>query len=255
MNSKTHLVFDSHLGRQKPESIVNRKAACPFCDRENLTDIIAEDGPIILLKNKYPTLQNTYQTVLIETQQCDGELSLYPKEDLYRVIRFGIRQWLEMVNSKQYQSVLFYKNHGPLSGGTIAHPHMQIVGLEQVDYHQYVNEEQFEGITIAEEKSVRFTISTKPRMGFYEFNSIMGDLKDIEVFSDYIQDAVHYVLHHFHSKCNSYNLFFYQIKGKIAAKVIPRFPASPLFVGYSIPQVANRVGEVAEQIKKIYHYA
>ncbi|MGQ0440819.1 DUF4931 domain-containing protein, partial [Bacillus sp. B-TM1] len=32
------LYFLNDIGKQKPESIRNRSAACPFCDRENLTD-------------------------------------------------------------------------------------------------------------------------------------------------------------------------------------------------------------------------
>lgn len=44
------LYFLNDIGKQKPESIRNRNAACPFCDKENLTDILATEGSIIWLK-------------------------------------------------------------------------------------------------------------------------------------------------------------------------------------------------------------
>ncbi len=46
------LYFLNDIGKQKPESIRNRSAACPFCDRENLTDILAIEGSIIWLKKQ-----------------------------------------------------------------------------------------------------------------------------------------------------------------------------------------------------------
>ncbi len=46
------LYFLNDIGKQKPESIRNRSAACPFCDRENLTDILATEGSIIWLKKQ-----------------------------------------------------------------------------------------------------------------------------------------------------------------------------------------------------------
>lgn len=47
------LYFLNDIGKQKPESIRNRSAACPFCDRENLTDILAIEGSIIWLKTNF----------------------------------------------------------------------------------------------------------------------------------------------------------------------------------------------------------
>jgi galactose-1-phosphate uridylyltransferase len=252
MKATAHLHFDSNLGRQKPESIVNRSTVCPFCDRENLKDILAADGPILLVKNKYPTLRDTFQTELIETDDCDSELSLYSREHLHRLIRFGVSHWLEMEQCGNYQSVLFYKNHGPLSGGTIHHPHMQIVGLKHIDYKTTVMEEHFEGLRIGEKNGVEFNISTRPRMGFFEYNVRLSGGGQIDQMADYIQIAAHYVLNHFNKNCSSYNLFFYQLDSGLAAKIVPRFPASPLFVGYSIPQVSDRIQEVAEEIRNRY---
>lgn len=250
-----HLHFNSYMGRQKPESIINRDTKCPFCDRFSLTDILDERGSIILVKNKYPVLADTFQTVLIETDDCESELSLYPKEHLYILIRFGVEKWLEMETSGEFSSVLLFKNHGPKSGGSIRHPHMQIVGLKHVDYREQVEREHFKGIVIDHKHHVKFNVSTHPRIGFFEFNVILSKLENIDQMADYIQIAAHYILHHFNKNCDSYNLFFYQVDGNIAVKIIPRFIVSPLFVGFSIPQVSNRLEDVVREIQAIYFQA
>ena len=77
-----------------------------------------------------------------------------------------------MMNSGEYASVLFFKNHGPMSGGSLRHPHMQIIGLNEMDVNENVKLEQFEGVTIAQNEHVTFNLSVKPRMGFFEFNVI-----------------------------------------------------------------------------------
>lgn len=247
-----HLHFNTAIGVKKPENYRNKEQACPFCAREELTDLIEIDGPIILLKNKYPVLQHAYQTVLIETDDCHAELSTYPIEHLHRLIRFGLKHWLEMEQSGRYQSVIFFKNHGPLSGGTISHPHMQIIGLNDIDYKEKVEPEMFEGIVLAEEDGVSFTLSTKPRVGFYEFNVEMDDFGYKERFSEYLQTAVHYILNHFPFRASSYNVFFHHINKKIYAKVVPRFVTTPLYIGYGLPQVPNNLDWMAGELKRLY---
>lgn len=248
----SHLYFNTSIGVQKPENIRNKQQACPFCDRENLTDILAVDGPIILLKNKYPVLENTYQTVLIETDDCHAEMSAYVPKHLHRLLRFGIQHWLEMEGTGQFKSVIFYKNYGPLSGGTIAHPHMQIIGLYDIDCEEKIDEENFQGIVIDEREGVQFTLSTKPRVGFYEFNIEMSDANYVEAFGEYVQTAVHYILRNFPFKASSYNIFFHHINRKIFAQIVPRFVTTPLYIGYSIPQIPNNLEGMADKVKNIY---
>jgi ATP adenylyltransferase/5',5'''-P-1,P-4-tetraphosphate phosphorylase II len=248
----SHLLFNTKLGRQKPESIINKNAPCPFCDRENLTGILAERGPFLLIKNKYPVLKDTFQTVLIETLDCQGDLSNYPKEYLHNLISFGVEKWLEMEESKDYKSVIFFKNHGPKSGGSIFHPHMQIVGLKNIDYRDSLTKDHFEGLVITERNNVQLNISTKPRVGFYEFNIILDDLKNIDQMADFIQITVHYLLNHFSKYCDSYNIFFYHFEKRIIVKIMPRFITSPIFIGYFIPQVSNLAEEMVLEFRKLY---
>lgn len=247
-----HIYFNTTIGVQKPENIRNKEQPCPFCDREQLTDILATDGPIILLKNKYPVLENTYQTVLIETDDCDAELSTYPREHLHRLLNFGLKHWMEMDRSGLYKSVIFFKNYGPLSGGTIAHPHMQIIGLKDLNYKDLIEETAFQGITIMKSNGILFCLSTKPRIGFYEFNVQMNENGYAPEFGEFIQTAAHYILHHFPFKSTSYNVFFYHINKNIYAKIVPRFVTTPIYIGYGLPQVPNNLEWMAEQVKGIY---
>lgn len=247
-----HLFFNTSIGVKKPENIRNKQQPCPFCAREELTDIIAEEGPILLLKNKYPVLENAFQTVLIETDDCGAELSTYEPGHLHRLLQFGLKHWLEMEKSGNYESVIFFKNYGPLSGGTIAHPHMQIVGLKDLNYKENVAVDIFEGLVIKESEAVRLTLSTKPRVGFYEFNVRMPDDGYHEPFGQYLQNAVHYILHHFPFKASSYNIFFHHLDQHIYAKMIPRFVTTPIYIGYGLPQVPNNLETMAEEVKSLY---
>lgn len=247
-----HLHFNTSIGVKKPESIRNRNTVCPFCAREELVDIIEVDGPIILLKNKFPVLENAYQTVLIETDDCQAELSTYEPAHLHKLLQFAIRNWLSMDQTQEYESVIFFKNHGPLSGGTIAHPHMQIVGLKDINYKENITADVFKGILIEEKANVRFTLSTKPKVGFYEFNIDMEDSGYAEAFGEYLQTAVHYILNNFPFRANSYNLFFHHFDQRIYAKVVPRFITTPLYIGYGIPQVPNNLQWMVNDIQQKY---
>jgi galactose-1-phosphate uridylyltransferase len=247
-----HLHFNTTIGRKKPENIRNKQQPCPFCAKEDLTDILATDGPIILLKNKFPVHENAYQTVLIETDDCQGEISRYEDSFLERLMAFGIKHWMEMEESGKYKSVLFFKNHGPLSGGTIAHPHMQIIGLHDIDYKEKINKECLKGYIIDQKEGVEFTLSSKPSIGFYEFNVRMTNQQQIKTFSSYLKTAVYYLLNDFPFHCSSYNLFFYDFDGEMFVKIVPRFITTPIYIGYSIPQVPNNLTWMVEDIQERY---
>lgn len=247
-----HLLFNTSIGVKKPENIRNKQQPCPFCARDQLSEILVEDGPIILVKNKFPVLENTFQTVLIETDNCNAEFSTYEPEHLHRLVRFGLKYWLEMEESGVYESVIFLKNHGPFSGGSISHPHMQIIGLKDIDYKGCIRKEYFEGIIINEMNGVCFSLSTKPKAGFYEFNVKMSDMGYVEEFGRYLQMAAHYILHHFPFKGTSYNMFFYHLSGEIYVKIVPRFVTTPIYIGYDIPQVPDNLEWMVEQVKGIY---
>ena len=244
--------FDITLGRKKPENIINEQNACPFCDREHLTDILATDGDIILLKNKYNVLENADQFVLIEGSSCHADMPDYTPEYMHRLIRFGIHHWLSMLTSGRYKTVLFFKNYGPLSGGTLRHPHMQLVGFYKLDEQLLFDPAEFIGITIDQRNGVEFNLSTCPRIGFCEFNIVPASNSSCDEIADYIQTAVDYIMHHFNRRCKSYNIFFYDDHGHMRIKIMPRFATSPLFIGYNIHFRPNNLQTIADEVRTLY---
>lgn len=249
MTNNKHLYFLSDVGRKK-FLYQKEKESCPFCNRQELTDVLAEDGSIILLKNKFPTLEGTFQTVIIETDECLANMSNYDTEHMRKVISFGIKHWLAMEESGEYKSVVFYKNHGPLSGGTIDHAHMQIVGLKNIDYRENLNDEIFEGIEIYREGESILNISTKPNTCATEFNIITTDCNE-NFMAENIQKIVKYILNHF--RCSSFNLFFYQWREAIICKIVPRYVVSPFLIGFSIPQTSNRIRSIVQELQEMYY--
>ena len=49
-----------------------------------------------------------------------------------------------------------------------------------------------------------------------------------------------------------YNIFFYSDHGRMRAKIMPRFPTSPLFIGYNIHFRPNNLEAIAADVKQIY---
>ena len=144
------LVFQMSVAKRKRQSYRKdkKKNTCPFCDTENLTDIYAKEDDMIWLKNKFPTLRDTWQTVLIESNIHEGDISTYTQEHNRKLIRFSLACFEKKANNPKYESVVWYKNYGPHSGGSLIHPHMQIVGLEHEDGYKYIHPNNFEGETL-----------------------------------------------------------------------------------------------------------
>lgn len=253
MEQDQYLIFLNDINKDKPNNFVYKDTECPFCNRENLKNIIDSDGPFIILNNKYPTIKDTRQLVVIESYQCDTNISKYSHEYIVNLMKFSINHWLTLEKNYKYKSVIFYKNHGPRSGGSLKHPHMQIVGLENIDYKENLREYNFEGISIYESMSCIVNLSTKPFNGFSEFNIMMNDnLEAIEEFSCNLKKVVSYLLNDYFVKCDSFNLFFYHIDTRIICKVFPRFVTSPLNLGYGIRQISNRAEDIAEKLRNLY---
>lgn len=129
----------------------------PLLRHGGLANIIQRDGDCIWLENKFKTLRATRQTVLIESANHDADLVTYEPDELHHVMRFALGCWQQMIDSQQYCSVLMYKNKGPLSGGSLVHPHMQIVGLEQEDGYAALASANFEGISVWQRGESRST--------------------------------------------------------------------------------------------------
>lgn len=235
--AQQQLFFSSEIGGQKPDTIRHKSTACPFCKTEELTDILEQDGSTIWLMNKYPTLIGTYQTVIIETDECASDMRYYEPAHMRRLIKFSLQKWFEVEASGSYESVIMFKNHGPFSGGSLVHPHMQIVGLSNVDYLSALDPSNFDGPVVYERNGVSLGVSAFPIAGFTEYNLSMPEDGSTDTFADMLQVLIRHVLSLFDGACNSFNLFFYHVGNRVVCKVVPRFVTSPLFIGYKIPQV------------------
>lgn len=266
--------FNMAIGKTKPRTFQDmpNQSSCPFCDVKNLTDVLASEDNIILLRNKYNVMQPSDQLVLIETDQCKSDIPEYSQEHMRKVIRFALRHWLTMVNSGDYQSVVLFKNFGPLSGGTLRHPHMQIIGFPDVKPELMYDPAEFNGVPVIEKDGVEVNISTQPRVGFTEVNinllaSAYSDKvafakgkeqspaplplpKAMTTLANYIQGIVAYLREIHQRPSFSYNLFFYIYHGRIHLHLMPRYPTSPLFIGYNIHLNPTNREQTAAQLKE-----
>ncbi|MCF0158237.1 MAG: DUF4931 domain-containing protein [Veillonella sp.] len=246
---KEPLIFDIAMGRTKPFNMKNETIRCPFCDTSKLTDILDRDGHIIWLMNKFPVLRDTWPTVIIETEGDEGELSTLPIDEATRIIDFGRAKWRETMSSKEFTSVLFFKNHGPMSGGSLRHPHSQIIGLKNYDYHQDITPNHMKGWLLHEDQNVYITLSTHPIIGFFEYNLRYKPTAPSRAITLRLQQTIRFVLHNLAQFSQSYNYFFYDLNdGYEYIKVVPRYVAPPLYVGYQITQTCD--DERAAQILK-----
>jgi galactose-1-phosphate uridylyltransferase len=263
-----YVEFEVNISKMKPNTIKNKNTTCPFCNFELLkktNKIIDTEGTKVLLENKFSTFKKAYQTVYVENDNCDLDLSNYPKEKLFDILSYGLKKWFEMSNNRKFKSVAFIKNNGPYSGASIHHPHMQLVGLENIDYKVDLKDEYFEGPFIQNKNQTEWNLSNKPRSEFYEFNVIMPkehffqylektQKETFEEFATCIQRSVNYILTTLNSENKSYNLIFYEFENKIICKIISRGQGkggvnSAFLLGYNISQTPTNLTDIISNVQ------
>lgn len=246
MKHKDHLSFQLDIAMEKA-AYTTGQTQCPFCNREALTGIIDEAGSMILLENKFQMLGDAYQTVLIETDSCTEDITTYPAAYMQQLLTFGIDHWLAMADSGAYRSAVFFKNHGPLSGGTIPHAHFQIVGLKHIDYRAGISDAIFEGMEIHRSGQSLINISTHPNASATEINIVVTPRDDV-----FMAHAIPIIVRYLLRRCSSYNLFFYQWRGSIICKAMPRYVVSPYLMGYGIGHTSNQLEAIAQDIRGLF---
>ena len=171
-------------------------------------------------------------------------------------MRFSLDCFDQMNQDTNYESVVWYKNYGPHSGGSLIHPHMQIVGFKHEDGYKYIHPNNFEGKTLFDEDGVEVNIAEHPVRGYTELNINLIDRIDVDLWADWLQSGAKYLLNvMYNGRCDSYNLFFYpRNDGGICAKFITRFEAPPYFVGYKLSQVNDEItlDKEAHRFRKFY---
>lgn len=123
-----------------------------------------------MVKNKFPTLQDTFQTVLIETDNCEDHIATYTEEHMRKLMQFSIQHWLHLQKKEEFASVILYKNHGAFSGGSLHHAHMQIIGMKYVDYLENIEEENFQGVIVQKTNALSLIFQSVPLLA--SLNSI-----------------------------------------------------------------------------------
>lgn len=211
------LVFRGDKAKGKPENIRNVNGWCPFCHPEQLTDIFRREGDIIWLMNKYRTIEDTTQTIIVESSDHVGDPSNYTSAQMRRILHFAVECWHEMKRSGRYERVLMFKNFGPLSGGSLRHPHLQIVGLGRAAGAPRPMNGLLSGIEAWGSPNARALVTDRPFVGPAELTAVARDARDpvcLDELADVIRACVTYLLGTYHGgRCGSYNLFFFEDEG------------------------------------------
>lgn len=231
-----YITFNPAIANKKPSNA----DACPFCIKDNLGRILETKADMIWVENKFPTLEETYQTLIIESDDHLGDMSNYAKPQRRELLTFMLEKWAELEAREEFQSVVLYRNFGPLSGGSLRHPHSQIVGFKNVDAYENVRETYFDGLLVCPESDAQaeLSISNKPMLDFTEFTIRISTLDKLNLLADGLGLLCDYLLTDFlKGACHSYNLFFYRQGQGLVCKLLPRFVVSPYMIGYGIHQV------------------
>lgn len=232
------LTFDLNLAKQKPTN----QEACPFCSQEVLGRELGRQGEMLWVENLYPTLADTYQTVIIESDWHEGDIPDYSLDANRQLFAFLYQNWKALEGTGDFTSVLLYRNFGPLSGGSLRHPHSQIVGLKTGDAYAHHQPSDFQGLEVQAlgHGRAEITLSSQPLVGYCEFNIRITDSAELDALADACQTVLAYLkTDYFPAIDLSYNLFFFEREEGIIVKVLPRLVASPYFLGYGIRLVDN----------------
>ena len=128
-----------------------------------------------------------------------------------------------------------------MSGGSIRHPHSQIIGLEDYDYHEDITAQNMEGWLLYEDQDVRITLSTHPIIGFFEYNIRFKPDAPVRSVALRLQQVLRYVLRSIANYSQSYNYFVYNLEdGYDYIKVVARYVTTPLYVGYKFLKLAMK---------------
>lgn len=66
---------------------------------------------------------------MVESHLHNASIPYADKEYAHRIVKAFLERGREIGRDTRVRYISFFKNHGPLSGGSLVHPHCQIVGL------------------------------------------------------------------------------------------------------------------------------
>jgi UDPglucose--hexose-1-phosphate uridylyltransferase len=134
--------------------VPDRDPSCPFCPgNEQLLPAIrmemhgANGWQVRAVPNLYPALSRNgtgaetmvgiYRMmqgygdheVIIETPLHNRPISLMSADEVELLIEAYHRRYCEMASSPKIKTVILFRNHGPMAGTSLAHPHSQLMGV------------------------------------------------------------------------------------------------------------------------------
>lgn len=255
MENKKTILFDTSMASKKPRTVgLNEEASdCQFCKTEKMMKtnvVLAKQGKFLWVENKYPILKNTYQTVLLETDTCEEDLTTYSLEYAKELFKFALEKRKELLSVYGFKEVLFFKNHGALADASIKHAHMQLVGLTNNQLSLEEIQKTTKGYTIYEAEGLQVNVSDIPLSEFYEFN-ICWEKQNVSYdFVYWVQTIIRYLEHFKDGKFQDYNFSFYEFKDTYTIKIFPRKPASLYLLAYGLKQLPNDIQKVALEVRK-----
>ncbi len=230
--------FSYQKNRQKPVTINKNNVSCPFCDRQQMAKIIEERGPFKWIVNKFQTLSDADMTLIIETEKCGQDLGAYSDDYVKNLWDFTIEKYEQMKADPQYKSVILFKNYGFLSGGSLSHPHMQIIGFRSINAKKEIVRNNLTGYEIVK-TPILLDISEEPVINFLEYN-FHFQKTEIAAMTNLLQRFVKSQLQANEHREYGYNLFLYELDDHYVLKYTPRYPVSPFYIGYNIKQVIKQ---------------
>jgi hypothetical protein len=255
MKPMNRLTLSVNTSRKKPRTILPSDDPCPFCSFTSLRKegrVLDERTDLLWIRNKFGTLKEADQTVLVETEDCGEDFSTYSPEKAVDVLGFAIGSWHSFLRKPEYQSALLFKNAGPLSGASIHHAHMQIVGLKSFDPNTDHPRSSFGGIPIFSDSTVSLRLADKPNTEFYEFNLQLKSLDSLDSFARCVQSVTDHILGVLNPRHKSFNYAFYLVDNDVHMRIFVRFPTSIFHLGYGISQTPDDIPSIAQRMKSMY---
>lgn len=252
MKKPNHIILNIKEAASKPNTIQSKTENCPFCSFENLKkerSVLGEKGNMLWIKNKYPVLGGAEQTLIIETNTCDGNLGNYHEDVAKELFRFTLENRETMLQTNQFNEVVLIKNNGARSDGSVHHAHMQLVGFKEAAIAKTSITDSLSGEVAFENEHTKVLLSDNPTGEKYEF-AVIWDRESVEM--DYVkrvQQVVRYLSIFKEGKFQDYNFYFHEDEKIRVLKIVPRGYVSIYLLGFGLKQVPNDLKEIARELR------
>ncbi len=120
------------LSEQEPDTLVYRDPNGEWTTRvfpNKFPAVSAESSVLDLSEGPYPAMRAVGMHEVLITRDGSRTFALLEVVELAEVIDAYQDRYLYMMNRKDVHSITIFHNHGPAAGGSVIHPHSQIMSL------------------------------------------------------------------------------------------------------------------------------